>query len=173
MNAVISARTAESVKTYIGLGSNLDGPQAHVRQALSELESLPQSSIVARSSLYANPPMGPQDQPDYVNAVVSLMTRLAAEELLDALQEIEKHHGRTRGAGSVHWGPRPLDLDILLYGDVEIDSARLKVPHPGAAERVFVLLPLHEIEPTLRIPPHGTVEALLGSVDASALIRLD
>lgn len=167
----MSACAAESVTTYIGLGSNLDEPVKHIRQALSELESLPHSSLVARSSLYANPPMGPQDQPDYVNAVVSLVTFLAAEQLLDELQKIERHHGRIRGA--LRWGPRPLDLDILLYGNHQIDTCRLKVPHPGAAERAFVLVPLSEIEPALRIPPHGTVKALLENIDLSSLIRLD
>ena len=113
--------------------------------------------------------MGPRDQPDYVNAVVLLRTALAADELLDALQAIERQHARVRDR---HWGPRTLDLDLLLYGQAGIDGARLTVPHPGIAERNFVLYPLAEVDPALVIPGRGTVEALLARCPDTGLTKL-
>lgn len=144
---------------YIGLGSNLENPQAQVTQAIGTLAALPGSRCLAVSSLYRSPPMGPQGQADYVNAVMSLQTALSALDLLDCLQSIEQQQGRVRGAE--RWGPRTLDLDLLLYGEQSFDLPRLKIPHPGLHERSFVLYPLYEIAPTLVIPGHGALKTLL------------
>ena len=124
---------------YIGLGSNLQNPESQVRRAIQALGELPGSGVQAASSLYRSTPMGPQDQPEYVNAVVQLATGLSPGELLDRLQRVEQAHERVRGQ---HWGPRTLDLDILLYGDEVIATERLQIPHPGLAQRNFVLYPL-------------------------------
>lgn len=131
---------------YIGLGSNLESPIEQVREALNELATLPLSRLVAASSLYASRPVGPQDQPDFVNAVAALETRLSPLALLDQLQALEQQHRRRR---QHHWGPRTLDLDLLLYANDQIDSKRLRVPHPQMTARAFVLVPLAEIAPTL------------------------
>lgn len=134
---------------YIGLGSNLDSPREQVVTALTELAGLQGCSLVARSSLYRSDPVGPAGQPDYVNAVAALETELTPESLLDALQALEQAHQRVR---KTHWGPRTLDLDILLYGDHTLDSERLTVPHAWMLERNFVLWPLAEIAPALQLP---------------------
>ena len=157
------------VTAYIGLGSNLDGPRARVKAAIDELDTLPHTRVQASSSLYRSAPMGPQDQPDYINAVAQIGTSLEAETLLDALQAIEQAHGRVRDQ---HWGPRTLDLDILLYGDALIDTPRLKVPHPGMAERNFVLYPLAEIGGDLVIPGLGGIRSLLSACPENGLERL-
>jgi len=155
---------------YIGLGSNLDNPEAQVKRAIQALDALPESSVQAVSSLYRSPPMGPQDQPDYVNAVVQLITGLLAEDLLDQLQRVEQVHGRTRGQ---YWGPRILDLDILLYGDDVIATERLQVPHSGLALRNFVLYPLAEIDDHIAVPGLGSVRVLLEQCPRADLVRLD
>lgn len=146
----------ESVLAWIGIGSNLSGelasPQQQVRQAVTQLRALPRSRCVAVSSLYHSRPMGPQPQPDYINAVVGVQTTLTAVSLLEALQAIEQRHGRVRNQ---RWGARTLDLDILLFGDVEIRSQQLTIPHVGLCERDFVVLPLLEVAPTLVIPGRG------------------
>lgn len=131
---------------YIGLGSNIESPAEQVRVALDELAMLPLSRLVAASSLYASHPVGPQDQPDFINAVAALETRLSPLALLDQLQALEQQHRRRRQR---HWGPRTLDLDLLLYANEHIDSPRLRVPHPQMSARAFVLLPLAEIAPSL------------------------
>ena len=159
------------VLSYVGLGSNLDKPIEQIRDALGELESLPETVCMARSSLYVNPPMGPQDQPDYVNAAAALRTGLSAQALLLALQAIENRHGRERS--DLRWGPRSLDLDILLYADHQIDTPSLQVPHPGIPTRAFVLLPLSEIAPELHVPRHGSVRTLLDGIDHTSMTRLD
>ena len=146
------------VKAYIGLGSNLDVPQKQVVTALEELAAIDGCRLCAVSSLYRSPPMGPPDQPDYVNAVACLQTSLSVEVLLDALQSLEQRHRRVRAQ---HWGPRTLDLDILLYGDKVVATPRLSVPHPGIATRSFVLYPLAEIDSSLTIPGAGRVADLL------------
>ncbi|MGM0833850.1 2-amino-4-hydroxy-6-hydroxymethyldihydropteridine diphosphokinase [Halomonas qinghailakensis] len=127
---------------YIGLGSNLDNPVAHVCQALRELNELPLCQLVTQSSLYATRPIGPQDQPDFINAVAALETSLSPLALLDQLQGLEQRHRRRRLR---HWGPRTLDLDLLLYGQSTILHPRLQVPHPHMHERAFVLAPLEEL----------------------------
>lgn len=161
------------VLAYIGLGSNLQDPLDQVSRALEALSRLPESRCVARSSLYASPPMGPPDQPDYINAVACLDTGLSPHGLLDALQAIEQAHGRLRD-GASRWGPRTLDLDILLYGDREIDSPWLRVPHGGLHERPFVLYPLAEIAPAeLQVPGMGALSALLSRCPRDGLRRLE
>ena len=135
---------APSPLAYIGLGSNLESPIEQVREALTELARLPLSRLVAASSLYASRPVGPQDQPDFINAVAALETRLSPLALLDQLQALEQQHRRRRQR---HWGPRTLDLDLLLYANDHINSPRLRVPHPQMTARAFVLLPLAEIAP--------------------------
>jgi len=160
-----------SVTAYIGLGSNLDDPKHHIRGAMEALARLPNTTLIRPSSLYRSAPMGPQDQPEYVNAVAALQTSLSPWELMAALQAIERQHGRVRGA--VKWGPRTLDLDLLLYGDMKIHETALTVPHPGLPERPFVLYPLAEIAPGLEIPGKGSLEALLQSCPLHGLARLD
>ncbi len=146
------------VEAYIGLGSNLDQPRAQVEQAIAELDRLPRSRVRARSRLYGSRPLGPADQPDYVNAVVCLETGLDPLPLLDALQAIEQAHHRVRER---RWGPRTLDLDLLLYGTRRIDLPRLRVPHPQMHRRDFVLRPLLEIAPEIGIPGLGPAAPLL------------
>lgn len=147
------------IRAYIGLGSNLDGPMSQVMQALEELDQLPQSRCVARSSLYLSKPMGPPDQPEYVNAAAALDTSLGAEQLLQCLQALEQRHGRVRGGQ--RWGARALDLDLLAYGQARIDTEVLTVPHPGIVARDFVLYPLYEIAPALELPEYGRIEQYL------------
>lgn len=154
---------------YIGLGSNLDAPLRQVQQALNELNALPQTQLVRASSLYRSRAVGPGDQPDYINAVAQLATQLAPEPLLDALQAIEQAHQRQR---LVRWGPRTLDLDILLYDDTTIASARLSVPHPYLTARNFVLLPLLEIAPELRLANGTSIATLALSCGEEGLIKL-
>ena len=149
----------DSVIAYVGLGSNQDNPVGQVRHALAELAVLPATRLFVSSRIYRSAPLGPANQPDYINAVAALETRLPADTLLAALQAIESRHGRVRGP--VRWGPRTLDLDLLLYGDAVIDAPDLQVPHPGLPERVFVLYPLNEIAPRLAVPGRGTVRELL------------
>lgn len=146
-----------TVRAFIGLGSNLDDPLSQVKAALLELANLRQSRLSAISPLYRTPPLGPADQPDYINAVAALDTALEPLALLDELQRIERHHHRVR---TLHWGPRTLDLDLLLYGDRVITNERLTVPHPGLPERPFVIFPLQAIAPGL-ILPDGTPLASL------------
>ncbi|MGP9764495.1 2-amino-4-hydroxy-6-hydroxymethyldihydropteridine diphosphokinase [Halomonas sp. AOP13-D3-9] len=137
---------APSQLAYIGLGSNLESPIEQIREALNELARLPLSRLVAASSLYASRPVGPQDQPDFINAVAALETQLSPLALLDQLQALEQQHRRRRHR---HWGPRTLDLDLLLYANDTIDTPRLRLPHPQMTARAFVLLPLAEIAPSL------------------------
>jgi 2-amino-4-hydroxy-6-hydroxymethyldihydropteridine diphosphokinase len=154
---------------YIGLGSNLDDPRRQVSQALVELGGMPGSRLLASSSLYRTPPMGPPGQPDYINAVAQIETALSPHALLDALQAIERAHDRVR---TVRWGPRTLDLDLLLYDQQEIADERLCVPHPGLTERAFVVLPLLEIAPTLRVPGFGALAERGAQLDSYGIHRL-
>ena len=160
-----------AVTAYVGLGSNLDGPQDQVERAFVELGGLPATRCVATSRLYRSAPMGPAGQPDYINAVAKLETELASEALLLALQGIEKAHGRTRSGE--RWGPRTLDLDILLYADRCIDHPELQIPHPGIAERAFVLYPLHEVAGDIDIPQHGPLTNLLKDCSPEGLEPLN
>lgn len=134
---------------YVGLGSNLNDPQSQVRQAILQLKNLAQSHFVCASSLYSTPPWGVKEQPPFVNAVVEIKTQLAPHDLLDALLAIERAMGRVRDQ---RYGPRIIDCDILLYGQQELKSERLSVPHPYLTERSFVVVPLYEIAPKLVLP---------------------
>jgi 2-amino-4-hydroxy-6-hydroxymethyldihydropteridine diphosphokinase len=156
---------------YIGIGSNLDDPIRQVRQALDGLAELAACRVVAVSALYSNPPMGPQDQPDYVNAAAGLLTQLSAQELLGSMQELERSLGRERKAGD-RWGPRVIDLDLLVFGTAQIVEENLTLPHPGISERNFVLFPLCDIAPTLKVPGQGEVELLAQQLGDTGLQRL-
>lgn len=134
---------------FIALGSNLDNPIQQLRSAIEALGSLQDSRLTRISSLYRSAPMGPQDQPDFINAVATLSTSLAPHDLLQALQALEDAQGRQR---QQRWGPRTLDLDILLYDDLQLNSETLTIPHPGLYLRNFVLYPLAEIAPKLIFP---------------------
>jgi len=158
-------------RVYIGLGSNLADPQQQLRGALQALADLPQSSLAAVSSLYASDPLGPADQPRYVNAVAALDTSLAPLDLLDALQRIEQAQGREHKAE--RWGPRTLDLDILLFGDRLIAEPRLQVPHYHLQARAFVLYPLAEVAPAELLLADGRrLVDLLAACPFSGLERL-
>ncbi len=148
----------EPVDTFIALGSNLGDPLDQIAQAFEALNHLPHTRVLRVSKCYANPPMGPQDQPDYVNAVVLLSTRLAPLELLDALQALEHAAGRY---ATRHWGERVLDLDILTYGLQTIQTERLTIPHAGMAERRFVLAPFAEIAAQAQLPDGRRISDLL------------
>lgn len=161
--------SAESwVPAYIGLGSNLDDPVAQLTRAFAGLAELPSSRLVARSRLYRNPPLGGLLQPDYVNGVAAILTRLEPQVLLDALHAIERAQGRDR-TESKRWAARTLDLDLLIQGDLKLKSEQLEIPHPGIAMRNFVLLPLLEVAPGLNVPGQGAVAKLAAAVDCSAL----
>lgn len=157
------------VTAYIGLGSNLDNPQHQVGRAIQELGELPGTLDVLSSSLYGSVPMGPQDQPDYVNAVAAITTSLSAHDLLGQLQRLEQLHRRVRER---HWGPRTLDLDILLYGQEIIQTDDLIVPHPWMAERNFVLIPLYEIAPDLTLPDNRSLAELVTLCPGEGLRRI-
>jgi len=155
---------------YIGLGSNLGDSAAEIQLAIDHLRQSDGISVVRISSLYQTPPMGPQDQPDYLNAVVELQSTLDPIVLLDRLQEIERQQGRVRGR---RWGERTIDLDLLLYGDVVVDHPRLQVPHPGVGVRAFVLVPLQELAgDQLKIPGVGSVGEQLTYCDCGEIVRM-
>ena len=159
-----------AVMAYIGLGSNLAAPVEQIKTARKAIAQLERVDEVAFSSLYGSPPMGPQDQPDYVNAVMYIRTELPAMDLLRKLQAIENEQGRIRGE---RWGARTLDLDLLLYGEQKINITDLVVPHIGIAERAFVLYPLQEIvEQDFVIPGKGLLRDLLEQCPLDGLQRL-
>ena len=155
---------------FVGLGSNIDQPIEQVRRALAAIGTLPDTRLVAASSLYRNPPMGLADQPDYVNAVAQLRTGLSAPALLRELQGVEERHGRVKSAP--RWDPRCIDLDILLFGSVRMSDDSLTIPHPGLHQRSFVLYPLYEIAPDIVVPGHGRLSDLLVSVADDGLEKL-
>ena len=152
---------------YIALGSNLGDPVRQARTAIALLSGMPELSLQAVSSLYRSAPMGPQDQPDYINAVIALETSLTPLALLDLLQRIELEHGRERK--DERWGPRTLDLDILLYGQEIINNPRLTVPHYGMKLREFVIYPLLEIAPQLMLPCGSSLLSLAAQCDRNGL----
>jgi 2-amino-4-hydroxy-6-hydroxymethyldihydropteridine diphosphokinase len=157
-------------RVYLALGSNLAEPLAQLKAALRAIGELPRSRLAAVSSLYASDPLGPPGQPRYLNAVAALDTGLAPLALLDALQAIEQRQGRQRKAE--RWGPRTLDLDILTFGERLIDQPRLRVPHYHMQARAFVLYPLAEIAPGLRLADGRVLDALLAACPPSGLERL-
>ena len=174
------------ITTYIGLGSNLDDPEQQLHLACRALADLPESRLHRCSSLYRSQPLPlegearqnlgntevvAEQQPDYINAVVALETRLSPLSLLDALQAIEQAQGRQRSGA--HWGARTLDLDILLYGQEIINEVRLIVPHPGMAVREFVLYPLYQIDPQLVLPDGQRLKDQVARCPLRGLQRLD
>ena len=156
-----------SVPAYVALGSNLDSPLEQVTAAFEQLARLPNCELISRSRLYRSAPLGPQDQPEFVNAVAGMLCRISARELLTQLKDIEKSMGR--GTPVVRWGPRRIDLDLLVYGAERIEEPGLSIPHPGVPDRNFVLYPLLDIAPDLLIPGHGRVRDLAGRVAAAGL----
>lgn len=157
------------VSAFIGLGSNLDDPVAHVARGIEDLGNLPHTVVKRASSLYRSAPVGFRDQPDFVNAVAWVATRLEPRPLLEALLAIERRHGRIRGAPNA---PRTLDLDLLLYGDLVLHEPGLTIPHPRMHERAFVIVPLAEISPRRVIPGHGRVSRLLAQIETGSVTRL-
>jgi 2-amino-4-hydroxy-6-hydroxymethyldihydropteridine diphosphokinase len=151
---------------YVALGSNLNQPRERVLEAFERLLGVRNTRLELRSSLYLTHPMGPQDQPDYVNAAAGLLTQLSAPELLGELLAIERAMGRNR---QERWGPRIIDLDLLWMPGPSIDEPHLKLPHPGVSERNFVLYPLNDIAPTLAIPGHGRVASLKSRVNSDGI----
>ncbi|QCF24915.1 2-amino-4-hydroxy-6-hydroxymethyldihydropteridine diphosphokinase [Hydrocarboniclastica marina] len=160
---------SESSRVFVGVGSNLDSPLQQVLSGLEALSQLPQCRLLAASSLYRSVALGPANQPDYINAVALMETRLKPAELLEALQMIENGHGRVR---QERWGPRTLDLDILLVDAQIIDLPVLQVPHPEIANRSFVLEPLYELWPEGQLPDGRLVSHLLKACEGPALERL-
>lgn len=156
---------------YVGLGSNLHGPARQLQAAIDMLGELPRTRLTARSSLYRSAPFGGIEQPDFMNAAVALLTRLSARELLAELQQIEMRRGRD--SDEVRWGPRVLDLDLLVYSGAMIDESDLVVPHPGITARNFVLLPLQEIAPELVIPGLGRLASLPVNVEEPQIERIE
>lgn len=154
---------------YVALGANLGDPTETVKQAVEALKALPHSTVVALSSLYRTAPVGLHDQPDFINAVAALETELSPSELLDELFAIEARFGRKR---SVRNAPRTLDLDLLLHGHTVSVDSRVTLPHPRMHERAFVLMPLHEIAPTLSIPGHGPIVNLLPACAGQGIVKL-
>lgn len=154
------------VYAYVGLGSNLGDREGTLRAAVGRLRNLPETRVVRVSTLRNTEPVGYVDQPRFLNGVVELETSLSARRLLGALLELERAFGRDRHAVPVH-GPRTLDLDILLYGQEEIDEPGLEVPHPRLHERRFVLEPLAELNPALEVPGKGSVQTLLAKLDSA------
>jgi 2-amino-4-hydroxy-6-hydroxymethyldihydropteridine diphosphokinase len=155
---------------YVGIGSNLKDPRAQVLQAFNELDGLPHTRVVKKSSLYRTAPMGHAAQPDFINAVAQLETGLPAERLLAELQQLEARHGRKRSFANA---PRTLDLDILLFGNATIRTPALTIPHPRMHERAFVLKPLVEVFVQATIPGHGLATALLASCEDQKVERID
>lgn len=161
----------QAVDAYIGLGSNLSDPKQQVVTALQELNSITETSLVEASSLYVSKPMGPSDQPDYINAVAKISTSLAPQALLAELQAIEQTHQRQRK--DERWGPRTLDLDIILFADEQIDTKTLQIPHYGVAEREFVLIPLQELRADLIIPGKGAIAGLIEQLPPYKLSKIN
>ena len=155
---------------YLGLGANLNSPKQQLDNAIAALKKLPHSEFVSVSHYYASKPMGPQDQPDYINAVACINTHLEPEQLLDLTQKIELEHGRVRKAE--RWGPRTLDIDTLLFGNKIINTARLTVPHYGLNEREFVVYPLLELAPELILPSGIALKTIATNLPLNDLQQL-
>ncbi len=154
---------------YIALGSNMDSPHGQLDSALEAIAQQPDMELTALSSRYQTAPIGPQ-QPDFINAAAELSTDLSPLALLDALQAIEQQQNRVR---SIHWGPRTLDLDILFYDNLLMDSERLTIPHPRIGERAFVLVPLADLNPQLTLPSGETVAQLLANCSQQGIVKLE
>jgi 2-amino-4-hydroxy-6-hydroxymethyldihydropteridine diphosphokinase len=159
------------VRAFVALGSNLDDPLRQVLRGFDALSRLPETRVIAHSRLYRSAPWGLNEQPEFINAAAELDTGLRPRELLDALLAIERAAGRERNGA--RWGPRVLDLDLLLYGDRQSDEPGLTLPHAHLHERAFVLLPLKDLAPDLHVPGRGRVNDLLQHVDASDCTVMD
>jgi 2-amino-4-hydroxy-6-hydroxymethyldihydropteridine diphosphokinase len=155
---------------YIGIGSNLQNPSAQVSKAIESLGKQPDCHIKTVSKHYLNKAFGPVAQPDCINAVIQIETSLSPERLLTMLQNIELLQGRVR---EMRWGPRVIDLDLLLYGNIQLESDKLTIPHPGLTERYFVLVPLFEIAPDLVLPDGRPLATLMTAVDHSVIWAVD
>jgi 2-amino-4-hydroxy-6-hydroxymethyldihydropteridine diphosphokinase len=162
---------AQRSAAFVGLGSNLDDPVAQVRRAVAELDTLRGCALTAISPLFRSAPMGPPGQGWYVNAVAALDVDLGPRELLACLQSIEDSHGRDRSAP--RWGARTLDLDLLLYGELEMDEAGLQIPHPGLTSRNFVVYPLLFVAPDLVLPNGRSLAQVASSLDWKDLERME
>lgn len=158
------------VLAYIGLGSNLDEPLGQLHKVLGELARIPATALSRHSGFYSTPPWGPVAQADFVNAVAEIRTQLPARQLLEELLDIERRAGRVRG--SERWGPRIIDLDLLVHGNARIDEEGLCVPHPRMLERAFVLVPLAELDPQLDLPGYGRIAGHLARLDTSACRKI-
>ena len=154
----------------MALGSNLGDPRAQILRAFEALQHLPGSRLLLRSALYRSPPFGPVAQPEFVNAVAGLLTTLEPRAMLTELKSLEQSLGRETPV--VRWGPRLIDLDLLVHGSTRIDEPELQLPHAGIQERAFVLVPLAEIAPDLEVPGAGRVRVLAARVDASGLVKI-
>ena len=154
---------------YVALGSNLEHPDRQVMRGFDDLDGIPDTRVLARSSLYRSAPVGYLEQPDFVNAVAKVETRLAPQALLSALLDIEQRHGRQRDRVN---GPRTLDLDIVLYGNRTVNEPGLRIPHPRMQDRAFVVVPLAEIAPDADVPGQGAIRDLVARVDARTLTRM-
>lgn len=165
MNALRAARV------FVALGSNLGDREAHLIQGASDIAALAGCSDLVRSSIYETAPMGPQDQPDYLNSACSFSCELNPQALLDELKTIERQHGRSHT--TARWTARPLDLDILLFGEQQINTARLTIPHVGIAERSFVLWPLAELDGSLQIPGLAAVLDLMETCEDFGIRRFN
>ena len=151
-------------RAYVGVGANLGDREGTIRAALAALDARPDVAVVAVSTLLETDPVGYLDQPPFLNGAAALETELAPRELLDALLEVERELGRVRGEGP-RYGPRPIDLDLLLHGDLVLDEPGLVVPHPRLHERLFALEPLAELEPALVVPGRGAVKDLIARLE--------
>ncbi|MBI3899868.1 MAG: 2-amino-4-hydroxy-6-hydroxymethyldihydropteridine diphosphokinase [Gammaproteobacteria bacterium] len=157
------------VRAYVALGSNLADPMVQVRAGIDALAALPETTVVRNSSLYRTAPVGVTAQPDFINAVSAIDTSLTPERLMQALLATEQAHGRVR---SMPGGPRTLDLDLLLYADLQLQSTLVTVPHPRLHERAFVLYPLAEIAPNLQVPGRGDIAELVRRCADQTIERL-
>ncbi|MAD91944.1 MAG: 2-amino-4-hydroxy-6-hydroxymethyldihydropteridine diphosphokinase [Gammaproteobacteria bacterium] len=155
---------------YIGIGSNLENPILQVKTSFTLLAQIPKTVLISQSSLYLSKPFGIEDQPDFINAAASVITQLTAFDLLKQLQKIENECGRKRSA--IQWGPRTLDLDLLIYSDQILDEMNLIVPHPGISERNFVLLPLGELAPELYVPKLGRIRNLISNISKTGISQI-
>jgi len=156
---------------YVAIGANLDDPHTRVRECFAYLAALPETKLIARSKLYRSRPLGPCDQPDYVNAAAGLLTTLTAPHLLAELKSLERMLGRDTPI--VRWGPRRIDFDLSVFGSEQIQNDTLTVPHPGVPVRNFVLYPLLDIAPDLAVPGHGRIRDLAARISAEGLAALD
>jgi len=159
--------TNETAIAYIGLGSNLDEPLVQLAKALQAIAAFPSTELLKISPYYQNPPLGPQDQPDFFNAVAQIKTGLTAHGLLNQLQAVEKNQNRQR---LVQWGPRTLDLDLLLFADLVLSTPKLTLPHPGLQTRNFVVYPLYAIAPDLILPCGKSLESLIQDGSLTPLV---